>query len=389
MDIERGCWSCIGTPRSPRSRPCWQTAAAPSTARPRRSSSPRSTTAAATSRSSTSATTARSRTCRRMRSSRSRPGSIATVRIPCRSPPLAAEQRGLVQAVKAYEELTIRAATHGDRRSALLALARKSTGRRGGRGAAAWTPCSRRTGITCRASRADRSDTSAGCGSSRTAGIPASRCPRATRSAMPPDHRTIVMNRRAAPCCGPSRPTPSPGDPLDRRRTSVHAGPPAGGTLGWHRHHRLRVPGRARRHRRRGHGRPPTPSLSSGLDPVADLNKLQLPEETVIYDRTGKVELARFGEFSATSSPSTRSRRSCSTRRPRSRTRRSGRTPASTRSGIVAAGDRLPSAAPARGASTITQQLVRARLLPERTWSRTRTGTDRAQAQGDHPVASG
>ena len=35
---------------------------------------------------------------------------------------LAAEQRGLVQAVKAYEELTIRAATHGDRRSALLAL---------------------------------------------------------------------------------------------------------------------------------------------------------------------------------------------------------------------------------------------------------------------------
>jgi 6-phospho-beta-glucosidase len=32
------------------------------------------------------------------------------------------EVRGLVQAVKAYEELTVRAATEGDRRAALLAL---------------------------------------------------------------------------------------------------------------------------------------------------------------------------------------------------------------------------------------------------------------------------
>jgi 6-phospho-beta-glucosidase len=36
--------------------------------------------------------------------------------------PLAADQRGLIQAVKAYEELAIQAATTGDRRTALLAL---------------------------------------------------------------------------------------------------------------------------------------------------------------------------------------------------------------------------------------------------------------------------
>ena len=37
--------------------------------------------------------------------------------------PLAAEQRGLVQAIKAYEELTIQAAKTGDREVALRALA--------------------------------------------------------------------------------------------------------------------------------------------------------------------------------------------------------------------------------------------------------------------------
>jgi 6-phospho-beta-glucosidase len=36
--------------------------------------------------------------------------------------PLAAEMRGLVQAVKAYEELTVEAARSGDRRTALRAL---------------------------------------------------------------------------------------------------------------------------------------------------------------------------------------------------------------------------------------------------------------------------
>ncbi len=57
-----------------------------------------------------------------MPSWRSPPGSIATGPIRCRLSALVPEQRGLVQAVKAYEELTIRAATRGDRRSALLAL---------------------------------------------------------------------------------------------------------------------------------------------------------------------------------------------------------------------------------------------------------------------------
>ena len=39
-------------------------------------------------------------------------------------------------------------------------------------------------------------------------------------------------------------------------------------------------------------------SLSSNLpDPVAGLTDLRLPEETVLLDRTGKTELARFGEF--------------------------------------------------------------------------------------------
>jgi 6-phospho-beta-glucosidase len=36
--------------------------------------------------------------------------------------PLAPEMRGLVQAAKAYEELTVEAATTGDRRTALRAL---------------------------------------------------------------------------------------------------------------------------------------------------------------------------------------------------------------------------------------------------------------------------
>ncbi len=42
---------------------------------------------------------------------------------PIRQAPLAPEQRGLVQAVKAYEELTVAAARSGDRRTALRALA--------------------------------------------------------------------------------------------------------------------------------------------------------------------------------------------------------------------------------------------------------------------------
>ena len=36
-------------------------------------------------------------------------------------------------------------------------------------------------------------------------------------------------------------------------------------------------------------------ALASGLPDPRQLTTYQLPEETVIYDRTGKIELARFG----------------------------------------------------------------------------------------------
>src|SRR5688572_32575489 len=38
-------------------------------------------------------------------------------------------------------------------------------------------------------------------------------------------------------------------------------------------------------------------SLTSDLKDPAELTKYTLPEETVLLDRTGEVELARFGEF--------------------------------------------------------------------------------------------
>ena len=37
-------------------------------------------------------------------------------------------------------------------------------------------------------------------------------------------------------------------------------------------------------------------ALASDLAPPTDLNSYRLPEETVIYDRTSKIELARFGQ---------------------------------------------------------------------------------------------
>ncbi len=105
-------------------------------------------------------------------------------------------------------------------------------------------------------------------------------------------------------------------------------------------------------------------SLSSGLDPVADMTDYQLPGETVIYDRTGTVELAQFGEYQrdivtydeippvlldATTAIE-----------DKTFWENAGFDPV----GIVAAGvDAVRGSA--RGASTITQQLVRARLLPE------------------------
>src|SRR6478672_10692443 len=103
-------------------------------------------------------------------------------------------------------------------------------------------------------------------------------------------------------------------------------------------------------------------TLSSGLEPVNEMDQYQLPEETVIYDRTGKIELARFGEYQrdvvtfdeippilldATTAVE-----------DKTFWENAGFDPV----GIVAAGiDAIRG--DARGASTITQQLVRARLL--------------------------
>jgi membrane peptidoglycan carboxypeptidase len=104
-------------------------------------------------------------------------------------------------------------------------------------------------------------------------------------------------------------------------------------------------------------------ALSSNLpDPVKGLSDLRLPEETVILDRTGKTELARFGEFKrdvvtfdeipplvldATTAIE-----------DKTFWENAGFDPVA----IVAAGvDSIRGSG--RGASTITQQLVRARLL--------------------------
>ncbi len=117
-------------------------------------------------------------------------------------------------------------------------------------------------------------------------------------------------------------------------------------------------------------------SLSSNLQPVSGLSDLRLPQENVLYDRTGETELARFGEFKrevvafedippilldATTAVE-----------DKTFWENAGFDPAA----IVAAGiDSLRGNS--RGASTITQQLVRARLLepelvqdPERTVER-------------------
>jgi membrane peptidoglycan carboxypeptidase len=104
-------------------------------------------------------------------------------------------------------------------------------------------------------------------------------------------------------------------------------------------------------------------SLASNLDAPADLDKLGFQEESIIYDRTGTVELARFGA-------TTRSVVTFDDIPPiaidaqtaiedKTFWDNSGFDPLA----IISAGiDSLRGRA--RGASTITQQLVRQRLLP-------------------------
>jgi len=103
-------------------------------------------------------------------------------------------------------------------------------------------------------------------------------------------------------------------------------------------------------------------ALANGLPDVNQLNDLKLPQEIVITDRTGKVELARFGEFKrevvtfdqippvlvdATTAVE-----------DKTFWENAGFDPTA----IISAGiDSIRGSS--RGASTITQQLVRARLL--------------------------
>ena len=103
---------------------------------------------------------------------------------------------------------------------------------------------------------------------------------------------------------------------------------------------------------------------AAGLpDPVEALNNIDFEQQTIIYDRTGKVELARLGDLKrelvtynelpgeiidATTSIEDKDFWS---------------NPGFDPAGIVSAGLDTVSGKP-RGASTITQQLVRARLLP-------------------------
>ena len=104
-------------------------------------------------------------------------------------------------------------------------------------------------------------------------------------------------------------------------------------------------------------------AMSNGLpDPVKGLTELRLPEETVLLDRTGKVELARFGEFKrdvATFQEIPPVLLDATTAiEDKTFWENAGFDPVA----IVAAGiDSIRGSS--RGASTITQQLVRARLL--------------------------
>ena len=109
-----------------------------------------------------------------------------------------------------------------------------------------------------------------------------------------------------------------------------------------------------------------------------------LPEETIVYDRTGKIELARFGEAKrevVTFDQIPKVLLDATTAvEDKTFWDNAGFDPVAI---LSAALDSLRGNS--RGASTITQQLVRDRLLdPD---ARPGPAPDgRAQAQGDHPV---
>ncbi len=103
---------------------------------------------------------------------------------------------------------------------------------------------------------------------------------------------------------------------------------------------------------------------AAGLpDPAAALQDIQFDQQTVVYDRTGKIELARLGDLKrevVTFAELTPEIIDATTAiEDKDFWTNAGFDPA----GIISAGLDTISGRP-RGASTITQQLVRARLLP-------------------------
>ena len=294
--------------------------------------------------------------------------------------------RGLVQAVKALrgarDPRPRRAATGGPRcarssptRSSAAEVAR----------AAARRPARGERGVTCRASRADRrrAEPDGGRHARRAVDI---RPPRLRRSPPPrivilPDDRAMLW--RDAPLPESARPRDEHPRPTTRqpRRPSAPAAVDA-------RHGRDRhlVPARRRRAAsiaavvgRRRVRRP-----DHGLDDPTKLT--DLPSRAVGHLRPDRQDRARpvrrrpARRRHLRRDPADRS----STPRPRSRTRRSGRTPASTRSRSsrpASTASAAAAAAPRRSPSSSSAQ----RLLDRR--PRPGPAPDRrAQAQGDHPV---
>ena len=98
-------------------------------------------------------------------------------------------------------------------------------------------------------------------------------------------------------------------------------------------------------------------------DPKEALDKLDFTSQSVVFDRSDKVQLAKLGDDRREVVTFDEIPPALVDATTRSRTRRSGRTRASTRS--ASSPPRIDTInGNDRGGSTITQQLVRARLLP-------------------------
>ncbi len=103
---------------------------------------------------------------------------------------------------------------------------------------------------------------------------------------------------------------------------------------------------------------------SAGLpDPVAALTNIPFEQQTIIYDRTGKIELARLGDLKRELVTFDQLPGEIIDATTAIEDKDFWINPGFDPAGIVSAGLDTLSGRP-RGASTITQQLVRARLLP-------------------------